>query len=100
MHNNSLFNQAGLCTEVLHDNQRALAIAQEFLKRFPQSDRPAAARQLISNLEEKTNRLANRKADRQPALERIPPYHGPGRRPIEDKQTLEFVIGFQDPTLR
>jgi tetratricopeptide (TPR) repeat protein len=51
MHENSLFNQAGLYAEVLHDDQRALAIAREFLKRFPQSDRAAAARQLISNLE-------------------------------------------------
>jgi hypothetical protein len=51
MHENSLFNQAGLYAEVLHDDQRALAIAREFLKRFPQSDRAAAAQQLISNLE-------------------------------------------------
>lgn len=51
MHENSLFNQAGLYAEVLHDNQRALAIAHEFLKRFPQGDRAAAARQLISKLE-------------------------------------------------
>ncbi len=51
-HENSLFNQAGLYAEVLHDDQRALATAREFLKRFPQSDRAAAARQLISNLEE------------------------------------------------
>ena len=53
MHENSLFNEAGLYAEVLHDDQRALATAHEFLKRFPQSDRAAAARQLISNLEEK-----------------------------------------------
>lgn len=51
MHENSLFNQAGLYAEVLHDNQHALATAREFLKRFPQSARAAAARQLISNLE-------------------------------------------------
>ena len=53
MHENSLFNQAGLYAEVLHDDQRALATAREFLKRFPQSDRAAAARQLISNVEER-----------------------------------------------
>ena len=53
MHENSLFNQAGLYAEVLHDDQRALATAHEFLKRFPQSDRAAAARQLISNLEQR-----------------------------------------------
>jgi tetratricopeptide (TPR) repeat protein len=51
MHENSLFNQAGLYAEVLHDDQRALATAREFLKRFPQSDHAAAAGQLISNLE-------------------------------------------------
>jgi hypothetical protein len=43
MHENSLFNQAGLYAEVLQDDQRALEIAREFLKRFPQSDRAAAA---------------------------------------------------------
>ena len=53
MHENSLFNQAGLYAEVLHDNQRALATAREFLKRFPQSDHAAAAGQLISKLEER-----------------------------------------------
>jgi hypothetical protein len=51
MHENSLFNQAGLYAEVLHDDQRALATAREFLTRFPQSDHAAAAGQLISKLE-------------------------------------------------
>jgi tetratricopeptide (TPR) repeat protein len=53
MHENSLFNQAGLYAELLHDDQRALATAREFLKRFPQSDHATAARQLISNVEER-----------------------------------------------
>ena len=53
MHEDSLFNEAGLYAEVLNDDQRALATAREFLRRFPQSDRAAAARQLISHLEEK-----------------------------------------------
>jgi tetratricopeptide (TPR) repeat protein len=52
MHENSLFNQAGLYAEVLHDRQRALATAREFLKRFPQSERAPAAGQFISKLEE------------------------------------------------
>ena len=52
-HENSLFNQAGLYAEVLHDDQRALATAREFLKRFPQSDHAAAAGELISKLEER-----------------------------------------------
>jgi tetratricopeptide (TPR) repeat protein len=58
MHENSLFNQAGLYGEVLHEDQRALATAREFLKRFPKSDRTAAARQLISNLEERQQSAA------------------------------------------
>jgi len=53
MHENSLFNQASLYAEVLNDDQRALATAREFLKRFPQSDRAAAARQLISDVEQR-----------------------------------------------
>ena len=51
MHENSLFNQAGLFAEVLHDNEQALAIAHEFLARFPQSPRAESARQLIAKLE-------------------------------------------------
>jgi tetratricopeptide (TPR) repeat protein len=58
MHENSLFNQAGLYAEVLHDDQRALATAREFLKRFPQSDRTTAARQLISNVEQQEQSAA------------------------------------------
>ena len=51
MHENSLFNQAGLFAEVLHDDQQALAIAHEFLTRFPNSTRAEAARQLIAQLQ-------------------------------------------------
>ena len=58
MHENSLFNQAGLYAEVLHDDQRALATAREFLKRFPQSDRAAAAGELISKLQERDQSAA------------------------------------------
>jgi tetratricopeptide (TPR) repeat protein len=58
MHENSLFNQAGLYAEVLHDNQRALATAREFLRRFPQSDRAAAAGELISKLQERDQSAA------------------------------------------
>ncbi len=50
-HENSLFNQASLYAELLHDNQHALAIAREFLARFPQSSQAASARQLISQLQ-------------------------------------------------
>ena len=51
MHENSLFNQAGLFAEVLHDNEQALTVAHEFLTRFPQSPRAESARQLIAQLE-------------------------------------------------
>ena len=53
MHENSLFNQAGLFAEVLHDNEQALTIAHEFLARFPQSPRAESTRQLIARLERK-----------------------------------------------
>lgn len=52
-HENSLFNQAGLFAEVLHDDQQALAVAREFLVRFPQSERAESARQLISKIQER-----------------------------------------------
>ena len=51
MHENSLFNQAGLFAEMLHDDQQALAIAHEFLTRFPRSPRAESAKQLIGRLE-------------------------------------------------
>ena len=51
MHENSLFNQAGLFADELHDYEQALKVAQEFLTRFPQSLRAQSARQLIARLE-------------------------------------------------
>lgn len=54
-HENSLFNQAGLFAEVLHDDQQALSIAQEFLTRFPHSPRAEEARQLISQIQAKNS---------------------------------------------
>jgi tetratricopeptide (TPR) repeat protein len=56
MHENSLFNQAGLFAEVLHDDQQALAIAHEFLTRFPQSPRAESARQLIFQIQQRSQR--------------------------------------------
>lgn len=50
-HENSLYNQAGLFSEVLHDNERAKATAREFIARFPQSPRTEAAKKLLSQLE-------------------------------------------------
>jgi tetratricopeptide (TPR) repeat protein len=54
MHENSLFNQAGLFAEVLHDDKRALSVAREFLARFPQSPRAESARRLVLQIQEKT----------------------------------------------
>ena len=53
-HENSLFNQAGLFAEVLHDKARALSIAREFIARFPQSSRAESARKLILELQEES----------------------------------------------
>ena len=50
-HENSLYNQAGLFSEVLHDNERAKAVAREFIARFPQSPRANSAKKLLSQLE-------------------------------------------------
>jgi tetratricopeptide (TPR) repeat protein len=50
-HENSLYNQAGLFSEVLHDNERAKAITREFIARFPQSPRAEPAKKLLSELE-------------------------------------------------
>jgi tetratricopeptide (TPR) repeat protein len=56
MHENSLFNQAGLLAEVLHDDQQAVAIAREFLTRFPNSSKAESAKQLIAHIQADGNR--------------------------------------------
>ncbi len=55
-HENSLFNQAGLYAEMLHDDQRALTIAQEFISRFPQSPKAQSAKELISRIRGETRK--------------------------------------------
>ena len=50
-HENSLFNQASLFDQMLHDKERAIAIAREFMTRFPQSPRAESARELIVQLQ-------------------------------------------------
>ena len=54
-HENSLYNQAGLFSEVLHDNERAKALVREFIARFPQSPRTQPAKKLLSELEAAPN---------------------------------------------
>ena len=58
-HENSLFNQAGLFAEVLHDKARALSIAREFIARFPQSSRAESAQKLILELQEESKSSAH-----------------------------------------
>ena len=38
-HENSLFNQVGLFMEVMHDPARAIPVCEEFIKRFPTSEK-------------------------------------------------------------
>jgi tetratricopeptide (TPR) repeat protein len=46
-HQNSLFNQISLYTEVLNEPVRAIPICEEFIRRFPSSDKlPAVQQQL------------------------------------------------------
>jgi tetratricopeptide (TPR) repeat protein len=46
-HENSLFNQIGLFTEVMHDPIRAIPACEEFIRRFPNSDKAAQVRQQL-----------------------------------------------------
>jgi tetratricopeptide (TPR) repeat protein len=62
-HENSLFNQAGLFAEVLHDNERAKAAARAFITRFPLSPREESARRLIGELEGRTDNEKQRILD-------------------------------------
>jgi tetratricopeptide (TPR) repeat protein len=46
-HENSLFNEIGLFNEVLHDHADAVPLCEEFMRRFPMSDKlPAVEEQL------------------------------------------------------
>jgi len=49
-HENSLFNQISLFGEVLNQPVRAAQVADEFIKRFPNSDKAAAVREQIVRL--------------------------------------------------
>ena len=46
-HENSLFNQIGLFMEVMHDPIRAIPICEEFLRRFPKSEKVARVREQL-----------------------------------------------------
>jgi tetratricopeptide (TPR) repeat protein len=46
-HENSLFNQIGLLIEVMHDPIRAIPVCEEFIRRFPSSDKVAKVKQQL-----------------------------------------------------
>ncbi len=50
-HQNSLFNQAIVYSELLHDPAKAIASAREYIRRFPQGHGVESARALIAELE-------------------------------------------------
>ena len=47
-HENSLFNQISLFTETLNQPARAVPICEEFLRRFPASDKVPAVQQQLA----------------------------------------------------
>ena len=62
-HEHSLFNQAGLYAEVLNEPAKAVATAQEFLRRFPQSSGANAAQEMIARLNRRTTSAEQQLAD-------------------------------------
>ncbi|MEY2519110.1 MAG: hypothetical protein QOF24_869 [Verrucomicrobiota bacterium] len=46
-HENSLYNQIGLFIEVMHDPIRAIPVCEEFIRRFPSSDKTAKVKQQL-----------------------------------------------------
>jgi tetratricopeptide (TPR) repeat protein len=49
-HENSLFNLASLHAQMLHDNAKAQALINEYLRRFPDSDGAPRARQFLAEI--------------------------------------------------
>ena len=49
-HENSLFNQISLFGEVLNEPRRAAQISEEFIRRFPNSDKVSAVREQLARL--------------------------------------------------
>jgi tetratricopeptide (TPR) repeat protein len=47
-HENSLFNQIGLFMEVMHDPVRAIPICEEFIRRFPTSEKVDRAKEQLA----------------------------------------------------
>jgi tetratricopeptide (TPR) repeat protein len=49
-HENSLFNQIGLFMDVIHDPIRAIPVCEEFIRRFPNSEKISAAKEKLATL--------------------------------------------------
>ena len=49
-HENSLFNQIGLFMEVLHDPIRAIPLCEEFIRRFPNSEKVSDVKEKLATL--------------------------------------------------
>ena len=49
-HENSLFNQISLFTEILHEPTRAIPLCQEFIRRFPTSDKLPVVQQQLARI--------------------------------------------------
>jgi len=48
LHENSLFNQIGLFMEVMHDPNKAIPVCEEFIRRFPTSEKAARAKEQLA----------------------------------------------------
>jgi len=60
-HENSLFNQISLFTEVLHEPPRAIPLCEEFVRRFPASDKLSFVQQQLARI--KNTRESNQPFD-------------------------------------
>lgn len=47
-HENSLFNQIGLFMDVMHDPNRAIPICEEFMRRFPNSEKVSQVKEQLA----------------------------------------------------
>jgi tetratricopeptide (TPR) repeat protein len=47
-HENSLFNQIGLFMEVMHDPNRAIPVCEEFIRKFPNSEKTQRAKEQLA----------------------------------------------------
>ena len=56
LHENSLYNQISLYAEALNDPSRAIPICEEFIRRFPNSDKLPAVREQLERAKGTTTR--------------------------------------------